>query len=87
MKMIIEFMYQRVKSLILRCMTPIQLINMTTLLVLAQTNEYNNQQNIIDIYNGKVVIKEQSSEMKYVSYIFKASKYLHMSSTIIQALV
>ena len=46
MKMIIEFMYQRVKSLILRCMTPIQLINMTTLLVLAQTNEYNNQQNI-----------------------------------------
>ena len=47
--MIIEFMYQEMKSILLKTMIPIQCINMITMMALAQINEWNNEKNYFNI--------------------------------------
>ena len=53
--MIIEFMYNKQKSLILRWFSPIQIINMITLIILAELMLMNEESVFLDIVNSNVV--------------------------------
>lgn len=85
LKMIIEFMYNKQKSLILKCFSPVQLINMITLIILSElliNNEASVFLNIVDQFVESV--DEQQSTLDIVTAIVR---YTHLVTTILQALL
>ena len=54
LRLIIEYMYNKQKSLILKCFSPIQVINMITLIILAELMLMNEASVFLDIVNSVV---------------------------------
>ena len=87
MNMIIEFMYQEMKSILLRTMIPIQCINMITMMILAQINEWNNQNNFLNPVYNRVDISPRDEDQTLVDDLFSVSMIVHNISTILQIII
>lgn len=85
--MIIEFIYNKQKKMILMFFSPLQFINMVTLIILAELLLQNERSLILDIVRSHVYEDDSDESSIILEKSVYIVRYIHLTTTIMQALL